>query len=147
MKIIVYLQITYVLTPESVIDSRGVNCQKAERYAAQVVRQPAVVKIFRVTAECVIACRHGHANLQYDITHFVTNLNFIALYSGKYKPGSKLQSRGWLRCLAMLKCHCCWLAEGFHLRWSKRNRSIRASGSKRSASHLSTRTDCNKTKQ
>ena len=54
---------TYVLAPEGVVDSGRVDGHDAERNAAQVVRQPAVVGIFRVACECVVARRHGHANL------------------------------------------------------------------------------------
>ena len=43
------------MTPEGVINSRSVDGQKAERNAAQVVRQPAMVRIFRVTAESMIS--------------------------------------------------------------------------------------------
>jgi len=46
---------SHVMTPEGVINSRSVDGQKAERNAAQVVRQPAMVRIFRVTAESMIS--------------------------------------------------------------------------------------------
>lgn len=55
--------LTYVITPESVVDARNVNGQQAERNAAQVVGQPAVVRVLRVAAERVVARRHGHTNL------------------------------------------------------------------------------------
>ncbi len=56
-------QESYVLAPKRVINPSGVDGQEAEGNATQVVREPAMVKIFRMTTESVIAGRHGHANL------------------------------------------------------------------------------------
>lgn len=57
---------TYVLAPKSIIDSGGVDGQQAEGNATQIVRQPAMIEIFRMAAERVIARRHGHTNLKKD---------------------------------------------------------------------------------